>query len=905
MGRRHELELIGDAFARTAGGRRTVVSIRGEAGIGKTCLTAALAETAVRQGATVITSAATEVEAELGWAGLASLLRAIDPAVLDALPEWHAEALGAATGHRPRAGLEPGAVAAALAALLQSMVSSDPCVIVIDDLQWLDHASASAVTFALRHLTDRPILFAFAARPVTVAIDLARLGGDDLVVIEPSPLSLAGTRVLLAGVGVRLGRVDLVRVQEATGGNPLHVTETARLLRAGGAIADALLPNSLREIIDADLRRLPDEHVDVLAAAALMPQPNVELLLHLFAEERVERALSAAESLEVVRVGDRDEAIVFRHPLLRSGLADRLTTIERRRLHGRCAELDVPTAIRAFHLGASISGTDPEAADHLERAADDASDRGLPDAALAHAEAALAATDPGDHAARRRRALLSASLALDAGEPRRSDELIGPWLAELDALVAAGEPLPDDALDVLINAAVSTAHVRGARTAQPLFERALELAPVGSAKRAKAASSLALVLLYSDVNRSSAFVAQALAEARASGDERLEQELAAALDMTLVLTGHPVDPFVDDLATVANVSILIDRLSIAVWTDDHARAAAILAEALRRLAESQSATHEHNILLQALDLRTRLGQLDEAADLAERAWLLAEDVESAIGRSSDIVVIAILRGDRDSAERHLALIDDVPPEQEPIVVGQIRHAFGVAALAAGDVSGAVDHLRTAAAAFDEAGVVEVGTIPIASRLVEALVLGDHIDEAEQVATELVRLAERSGRKRAAAEAARALGTVRAAQGDLAAAAELVQDAIVSFDALGMPLERVQTLVLAASVARRQRRRGAARAALEDARAEAVRCGAHGLLPRIDTERERLGTRVADGELTLTERQIVELVARGRSNAEIAAELHLSVRTVESNLTRVYRKQGIRGRSELISRHIAR
>jgi DNA-binding CsgD family transcriptional regulator/tetratricopeptide (TPR) repeat protein len=797
-------------------------------------------------------------------------------------------------------------VAAALTAVLESVTSSGPGVIVVDDLQWLDHASASAIAFALRHVADRPILFAFASRPVAIPIDLARLGGDDLTVIEPTPLSLTGSRVLLAGAGVQLGRVDLVRVQEATGGNPLHVTETARLLRAGVAIGDALLPASLRDIIDADLRRLPDEHVDVLAAAALMPQPHVGFLVRLFDEERVERALSAAESLEVLRVGERNDLIVFRHPLLRSGLVDRLTTIERRRLHRRCAELDLPTAVRAFHLGASMSGTDPATADLLERAAGDASDRGLPDAALAHAEAALAATDPGDHATRRRRAVMTASLALDAGEPRRSDEMIGPWLAELDALAAAGEPLPDDAIEVLITAAVSSAHVRGARTAPPLFERALELAPLGSVERAKAASNLALALLYTDVDRSSTFAAQALADARASGDELLEQELTASLDVALVLAGRPIEPTADDPADAASMSILVDRLSVAVWTDDHARAETTLAEAWRRIATTaQTATHEHNVLLQASDLRTRQGRLDEAADLADRAWLLAEDVESGIGRSCDIIVIALLRGDHDAVDRHLALLDDVPIGQEPIVLAQIRHAQGVAALANGDVTGAVAHLRAAAGAFDEAGVFEVGSIPVGARLIEALVLADHIDEAEQVAVELAARAERSGRRRAAAEAARALGSVRAAKGELAAAAQLVDEALAGFDAIGLPLERVQTQLLAASIARRQRRRGDARSALDDAKVEAMRCGAHGMVPRIDAELERLGTRVADGELTLTERQIVELVVRGRSNAEVAAELHLSVRTVESNLTRIYRKQGVRSRSELISRQIKR
>lgn len=883
-----------------------MVSIRGEAGIGKTCLTDALAAMAASDGAVVVRSAATEVESDLGWAGLAGLLRAIGSDALEALPEWHADALGAATGRRPPTGLEPGSVATALAALLRSLAEAGPAVIVIDDLQWLDQASASALTFAVRHLVDRPILFAFASRPVSVPIELARVGGDDLVVIEPTPLSLGGTRILLAGAGVQLGRVDLVRVQESTGGNPLHVSETARLLRSGHAIDEALVPASLREIIDADLARLPAGHVEVLSAAALMPQPRVDVLVRLFEADRVEQALNAAEALEVVRVLDRDEAVTFRHPLLRSGLADRLTTIERRRLHRRCAELDLPTAVRAFHLGAATSGTDPETADLLEHAADEAATRGLPAEALAHAEAALAATDAGDRAAIRRRTLLAASLALDAGEPRRSDQLVGPWLAELDALTAAGEPPPEDAIDVLMTAAISSAHVRGARSAQPLFERAFELAPAGSPTRAKVASSLAVALLYTDVDRSSAFVARALAEARASGDQRLEQELASALDVTLVLTGRPVDPARDDPADAVNLSVLIDHLSVAVWTDDHARAESLLTEAWRRLAASiHTATYEHNVLVQATDLRLRQGRLDEATEVGERAWLLAEDVESGIARSCDLVVIALLRGDHETVDRHLALLADVPAGQEPIITAQIRHVQGLAALATGEVDEAVGHLRDAVTAFDEAGVLDVGTIPMAARLVDALVLADQLDEAEQIAAELAARAERSGRRRAAAEATRSLGIVRAAQGDLAAAAALLDDAVAGFATIGMPLERAQTQVLAASVARRQRRRGDARSALDDARDAAVRCGAHGLVPRIDAELERLGTRVGDGELTLTERQIVELVVRGKSNAEIAGELHLSVRTVESNLTRTYRKLGVRSRTQLISQHMGR
>jgi DNA-binding CsgD family transcriptional regulator len=107
--------------------------------------------------------------------------------------------------------------------------------------------------------------------------------------------------------------------------------------------------------------------------------------------------------------------------------------------------------------------------------------------------------------------------------------------------------------------------------------------------------------------------------------------------------------------------------------------------------------------------------------------------------------------------------------------------------------------------------------------------------------------------------------------------------------------------LAANIARRSRKRAAARALLDEAEGELVRCGAFGWLPRVHAEAERLGDRAAVDTLTKTERRIADLVAEGLTNAEVAAQLYLSARTVESHLTQIYRKVGVRNRSELAAR----
>jgi DNA-binding CsgD family transcriptional regulator len=899
VGRRREVEVLRSAFERAATGRRTVLRIRGEPGIGKTRLLDELVAFASERDAVVVRSAATEVESGLGWAAVANLVRAIDPEMVGMLPSWNIDVLDAIIGRRPRGGFDSGEVAAAFAELLRLVSAHRTTLVIVDDLQWIDQASAGAIAHTLRHVVDRPVLLVAATRPVAGPLDLDRLAGPDLVNLEPTPLSLAATRTLLVSSGVMLGRIDQVRVHEVTQGNPLHLTETTRLLASGVALDDALVPASLREIVETVLGRIPADDIAVLAAAALMPSPSVALLVGLFGVDTVERSLTSVASNDVVSVG-ADDSIRFRHPLFRTGLADRLSVMERRRIHRRCAEGDVAAEVRAFHLGAAMSGPDPEIADVLESTANNDSSQGLHDAALAHALKSLEATPTDDRAAWRRRALLAADLALTCGEPRRTLDLIQGPLDELDRLGAHDAPVPDDAAWLLRTAAVAHANVHGVSAALPLLERGWAVAAVGSVERRRISSDLALVLAHDDVERSRQFCAVALAEAIEVGDTQTVQELQASLDVALVLAGHPVDLPTDDPRDAVSVEVLVDRLSAAVWTDDLPRAEAVLAAAWQKLERVPRVVNEHNLFVHEVDLRTRQGRLDVARARIDQAWMLAEDPTSTTLRSAEAIALAVAAADEEAVNRHLAVLEAARAEPTSILRAQMAYAFGVVGAARGHVTQAIEHLAASARALDEASIREVGALPVLPRLVEVQLLGDRVDGARRVADLLVEYSERSRRPRAAAEAARAQGLVRAADGDVVGAVELLRAALEGFTALGLVIERIRSLTALGGAVRRLRQRGEARALLDLARSEAIACGALGLLPNIDAELDRLGARSGVDELTNTERQVVDLVRRGRSNAEVAAELHLSVRTVESNLTRIYRKLGVRGRSELIA-----
>jgi len=129
--------------------------------------------------------------------------------------------------------------------------------------------------------------------------------------------------------------------------------------------------------------------------------------------------------------------------------------------------------------------------------------------------------------------------------------------------------------------------------------------------------------------------------------------------------------------------------------------------------------------------------------------------------------------------------------------------------------------------------------------------------------------------------------------------EKLQEALAALDRVEMPFERARTLLALGRALRRRKQWSAAREALREALALFARTGAPLWAKAARTEVARAGERSGEaGELTATERRIAELAASGLSNQEVAERAFLTVKGVEANLTRAYRKLGIRSRGGL-------
>jgi DNA-binding CsgD family transcriptional regulator len=228
-------------------------------------------------------------------------------------------------------------------------------------------------------------------------------------------------------------------------------------------------------------------------------------------------------------------------------------------------------------------------------------------------------------------------------------------------------------------------------------------------------------------------------------------------------------------------------------------------------------------------------------------------------------------------------------------------ACGFAALADQEWGDAVEFLEQAAGIADAIGLVSCLPDEFRTDLVEALVRVGRLDTAEEIATIVENHAARTGSEVAGVHALFVRGmtlTGRGAHRDAAERLEIGSSAAASVD---RPFLHGRVLLALGVAQRKAGMRAQARASLKRAGALFDRLGAVPWSERVVSEVARLGTREAAGDalaLTPTERRVAELAQRGRSNREIAAEMIVSLRTVESNLTRVYRKLGIRSRTEL-------
>jgi DNA-binding NarL/FixJ family response regulator len=235
---------------------------------------------------------------------------------------------------------------------------------------------------------------------------------------------------------------------------------------------------------------------------------------------------------------------------------------------------------------------------------------------------------------------------------------------------------------------------------------------------------------------------------------------------------------------------------------------------------------------------------------------------------------------------------------EPMGIALWSRCLGLAELAADETVSADGHLAEAVEVFERVAFREPAIWRVDGDAIEAALAVGDLDRAEELLSRFEERAARSGIPWGLAVSSRCRGLVLAARGELDAAADALDRALAEHEHCPMPFERARTLLVEGRLQRRLKQKRQARLSLDAARELFASTGAETWLARVDEELGRVAVRRAPAELSATELRIAQLAAEGLSNKAIAEQVFVSVKTVEGNLKRAYRKLGISSRAQL-------
>lgn len=915
LGRAQELAAIGRLLDSRLPG---AMFVQGEAGIGKSTVWGAGVTAAFERGWLVLSARGSETETGLSYAGLADLLEQVADPLLDRLPVPQREALEVVLlrrlpGSTP---LAQRAVGAAVLSMLRELSRDRRVLLAVDDLQWLDQSSSAALAFALRRLDDEPVVLLATRRLASgLAIYVAEKTSQELIDALPAervgvrrldPLEDSVIERLLADrLRLVLPARQLGRLLDRVAGNPFWALEVGAALT--DPAADLPVPESLSNLVAQRVATLdPGAHQALLVVSALH-QPNTDLVVRALSDEvpDPQGALDAAVSATVVAA--TDARLRPGHPLLGSVALQSLPPARRARLHRRLAALVADPEQHARHLALAAAGQrDAEVAAALEAGARAARDRGATPAAAELLELAIQHTPTDRTADLAERQLAAAELYFATGSTDRACELA-------EAAFAADRPLPIRRRTFIMLVEV-TYWSRGTQVAQELVRSILDATDADPHLRAIALAAA------SDVGDGQGTDRAILAERALQAFDRLDEEPdPAALATALVYRAQAQLEAGEGLPQE-----LIDRAIAAqdqlAWVPPTTRVRAIVAIWLKSVDELDASRHA----LLALITQARNEGEDGALPAFYGHLALTEcwagryadglaAIENGLRHAESggqipavlyaaQALLLLLTGELDRA----CDLMNAQMAAEPAISAQkatvYQHVLGAAALLRGDNDEAVRLLGAALATAREAGLHEPGRRQrLEGDLGQALVNVGQFTEAMDLAKELRKLGERQQRPTIAGVALRIEGLVSAGRGRLDEAVSLLQQAVSEHERSPLPLELGRTQLALGRVQRRRRARLAARAALDEALARFTELGAVPFAALASAELSRLGGTRAPGGLTEAERRIAQLVVSGLSNREVAARLFMSVRTVEGHLAAVYRKVGVRSRTELASR----
>ena len=945
VGRARELARLDDGLAALERGVPRAVSVMGPAGIGKSRLLAELGTRADARGHIVLTGSADELEQDLPfWVfvdALEDYVEGLDPRRLERLdPAIRAE-LGllfpalADSAMAPAPALhERYRTHRAVRVLLEQLAATKPLVLVLDDFHWADAASIDLLVALLRRPPDAGVLIATAARPrqleprLTAGLDraqrdelLARFELDALTPDEASEL---------------LGRRDDALYEES-GGNPFYLEQLARAPAAGSPAAGgevslagvevprmvasalteelALLSVPARRVLDgASVAGDPFE-LDLAAAAADLPEPDV---------------LDGIDELtgeDFVRPTDMPRRFRFRHPIVRRAVYEAAPSGWRIGAHERVATAlgarGADAASRASHVERSARHGDHRAIAVLRAAGVETLLR-APATAAHWFASALELLPPDSSAPERVELLLPMARALTAtgqwGEGRavlleslaiappegaalrtelaattaRVEHLLGLHEHAHDRLLAALEALPDEispeGVSLLIELTMDGLHRMNYEAMLPWGERAAAAARQLD-DRALLAAALAADARGTAVPGATEVAETRRAEAAALIDAMHDAELAQRLDA---------------LTHLAGTELYLHR-----FADANAHAQRALAIG-RATGQDQQFPLVFAILGITWFLRGELAESAEPLDAAVEAARLTGNAQALAWSRYPLSKIALVQGDMalaiTSAQEAVDVTDDDRPNHH---FSHAAFALAEASLETGKPERAVELLERSSGGADQSLVAKSFRSFWLELLTRAQLALGHTAEAARAAADARASADTVGLPLAGAWADRALAAVALDAGDAVRAADLAACAAEVADAAGAPLEAATARVLAGRALSAAGDREGARELLEAAAAEFSRRGAVRYRDAAERELRQLGHRIQrrsqpttpDGSgvvATLTRREldIARRIVDRRTNREIADELFLSPRTVETHIRNIFGKLGADSRVEV-------
>ena len=896
VGREQEVGLIvrllGDVHAR--GG---ALVLEGVAGVGKSTLLAEAQRIAGDRDMAVMSIEGVQSETDLPFAGLHQLLRPVLARVGD-LPAPQREAVRKAFGMGEGAVPAPFLIALGALGLLSDAAARRPLLLTIEDAQWLDRPTADALAFVARRVESDPIALLVAIRegydsPLLEA-GLPELHVDGLGdraagrLLDDAFPDLSGPtrrRLLLEAEGNALALLELAAAhgpdsRDYDAALPARLPLTVRLEQAFAARA-AELPGPTRTLVRVAAADEESSLATVLAAAEIV--------------DGVPRTLEDLVPATRAKLIELDgQAIRFRHPLVRSAIYQAASLAQRHAAHAAFAELfaDDPDR-RGWHRAAAAVGPDPAAASDLEEAGRRALRRGAVTTAAAAFERAASLTQ--DPVQRGRLLLEAAATASDLGR----DETVIRLLREADSLQLGPQAR---AQRMVIEDSLRTGLIGDPARVRELVKTASGVATGGD-------RDLALNLLVAAASRCY------WGSLREEGLEvvRVADALGVAGDDHRML-------FIQAFAApIERDAVVLRELDRTLAPDDAAELylrgmAVCLAGAFDRALPMLTASAERlreqgrlRMLAQVLAIRAwaALEVADfavaiPAAEEAGRLWSETGNPLWETGARIAQATLAALRGDRATVEALTAEAEAVAlPAGAAALLSLVQYARGMLELGQARHAEAYEQLRRIAEPGDPAWHFLTVCHTIGD-LAEAASHSGHREMAVALMPELEARAARTPSPWLQAQMLHA--RVQLATDD--EAQEVFEEAL-SRDLAAWPLIRARLELAYGEWLRRHRRRRESRAPLRAARDAFDALGVDPWAERARRELRASGessrrrTRDALDELTPQELQIVQMAARGLSNREIAQQLYLSHRTVESHLYRVFPKLGVTSRAQLV------